>query len=91
MAGVSDHLMSWAQWTEPLKEQFLMRNRWFEQRHMQHLVRRWHDKHRDELLTAWLNGAGVVVWENVFGSWYPWEDGDKHLLKSMHTVQKDLF
>jgi len=67
--------MSWVQSTEPLKERFLMRDHWFEQRHMQHLVRRWHDKHRDELLTAWLNGAGVVVWENVFGSWYPWNDG----------------
>jgi formylglycine-generating enzyme required for sulfatase activity len=88
LAGVSDHLMSWAQSTEPLKDRFLMRNRWFEQRHMQHLVRRWHDKHRDELLTAWLNGAGVVVWENVFGSWYPWNEGDKLLLKSMHSVQK---
>ncbi len=88
LVGVSDHLMSWAQWIAPLKERLLMRNRWFEQRHMQHLVRRWHDRHRDELLTAWLNGAGVVVWENVFGSWYPWDDGDKLLLKSMHKAQK---
>jgi formylglycine-generating enzyme required for sulfatase activity len=88
LAGVRDHLMSWVQSTEPLKERFLMRDHWFEQRHMQHLVRRWHDKHRDELLTAWLNGAGVVVWENVFGSWYPWNDGDKLLLKSMLRVQR---
>ena len=88
LVGVSDHLMSWAQWIAPLKERLLLRNRWFEQRHMQHLVRRWHDRHRDELLTAWLNGAGVVLWENVFGSWYPWDDGDKLLLKSMRRAQK---
>lgn len=88
LAGVSDHLMSWAQWIAPLEERLLMRDHWFEQRHMQNLVRRWHDKHRDELLTAWLNGAGVVIWENVFGSWYPWDDGDKALLKSMHTAQR---
>ena len=88
LGGVRDHLMSWAQSAEPLDQRLLMRNRWFEQRHMQHLVRRWHGKHRDELLTAWLNGAGVVVWENVFGSWYPWNDGDKNLLKSMHKVQR---
>ena len=88
LEGVSDHLMSWAQWVAPLKEQLLMRDHWFEQRHMQNLVRRWHDKHRDELLTAWLNGAGVVMWENVFGSWYPWGDGDKALLKSMHSAQR---
>jgi formylglycine-generating enzyme required for sulfatase activity len=88
LAGVSDHLMSWAQSTEPLRERFLLRDHWFEQRHMQHLVRRWHDRHRDELLTAWLNGAGVVMWENVFGSWYPWDDGDKLLLRSMHRLQR---
>jgi formylglycine-generating enzyme len=88
LAGVSDHLMSWAQWIAPLQERLLMRDHWFEQRHMQNLVRRWHDKHRDELLTAWLNGAGVVMWENVFGSWYPWGDGDKALLKSMHRAQR---
>jgi formylglycine-generating enzyme required for sulfatase activity len=88
LAGVSDHLMSWAQWIAPLEERLLMRDHWFEQRHMQNLVRRWHDKHRDELLTAWLNGAGVVMWENVFGSWYPWGDGDKAMLKSMHSAQR---
>jgi formylglycine-generating enzyme required for sulfatase activity len=88
LVGVSDHLMSWAQWIAPLEERLLMRDHWFEQRHMQNLVRRWHDNHRDELLTAWLNGAGVVMWENVFGSWYPWDDGDKALLKSMHTAQR---
>ncbi|MGD0810884.1 MAG: SUMF1/EgtB/PvdO family nonheme iron enzyme [Acidimicrobiales bacterium] len=88
LTGVSDHLMSWAQWVAPLKERFLMRDHWFEQRHMQHLVRRWHDRHRDELLTAWLNGAGVVMWENVFGSWYPWDEGDKALLKTMHRAQR---
>ncbi|WP_375387105.1 formylglycine-generating enzyme family protein [uncultured Amnibacterium sp.] len=86
LSGLHDHLMSWAQWPERLNERLLLRNKWAKPRQMQHLVRRWHEDHADELFTAWLNGSGVVVWENVFGSWFPWNPTDKATLRSMRSV-----
>jgi len=85
---VANHALSWVQWPKNLDQHVLLRNKWFEPRQMQHLVRRWHESHRDELLTAWINGTGVVVWENVFGSWYPWSLEDKALLGTMRRVQR---
>ncbi|HUB70520.1 MAG TPA: SUMF1/EgtB/PvdO family nonheme iron enzyme [Acidimicrobiales bacterium] len=87
---MDDHLMSWAQWPPEENGPYLLKNRWFEPRHMQLLVRRWHRDHSNELHLAWLNGAGVVVWENVFGSENPWSEKDSSLLRQMRPVQRTL-
>ena len=39
---------------------------------------------------AWLNGVGVVVWENVFGSWVPWSAANQRLLRQMRPVYRHL-
>ncbi|WDZ83780.1 SUMF1/EgtB/PvdO family nonheme iron enzyme [Micromonospora cathayae] len=83
---VFDHQISWVQWPPETPGPHLLRNKWFEPRQMQHLVRRWHRDHTGELHLAWLNGAGVVVWENVFGSWNPWRETDRAMLRAMRTV-----
>jgi formylglycine-generating enzyme len=87
---ISDHLMSWAQWPPEDEAPYVLRNRWFEPRHMQFVVRRWHRDHSNELHLAWLNGAGVVVWENVFGTQNPWSASDRALLRQMRPVQRTL-
>ena len=54
-----------------------MRARWFERRHMLHHTRRWNRDHSDELQSSWMNGAGMLVWDAVFGSWVGWNERDK--------------
>ena len=66
----------------------VIRARWFEQRHMLHHTRRWNRDHTEELQSAWLNGVGVLVWENVFGSWVGWNERDKAVLRAMRPVQQ---
>ena len=80
LSRVRDHHMTWVQWPEHLEVDQVLRNKWFEPRQMQHIVRRWHLSHADELITAWLNGTGIVFWDNVFGSLNPWSAADKALL-----------
>ena len=48
---------------------------------MLHHTRRWNRDHAEELHSAWLNGVGVLVWENVFGAWVGWNERDKALLR----------
>ena len=55
---------------------------------MLHHTRRWNRDHSDELRSAWLNGVGMLVWENVFGSWVGWSERDRALLKAMTAVQR---
>jgi sulfatase modifying factor 1 len=88
LAHIRDHHLSWAQWFSDSSVPGVLRARWFEQRHMLHHTRRWNRDHAAELHSAWLNGVGVLVWENVFGAWVGWNERDKELLRAMLSVQR---
>ena len=88
LTRVHDHHLSWAQWFADSPVPGVLRARWFEQRHMLHHTRRWNRDHSEELRSAWLNGVGMLVWENVFGSWVGWNERDKATLRAMVAVQR---
>lgn len=85
---IEDHHLSWAQWFADSPVPGVLKARWFERRHMQHHVRRWHRDHSRELISAWLNGAGIMVWENVFSAWVGWNARDSATLARMVTWQR---
>jgi len=87
---VVDHHGSWAQGRTFFASEVpgVLRNKWFERRHMMHLIDRWNFDHSAELHTAWMNGTGMMVWENVFGIWLGWSPRDRSLLKSMVRIQR---
>jgi formylglycine-generating enzyme len=88
---VRDHHLSWAQWFADSSVPGVIRARWFEQRHMLHHTRRWNRDHAEELRSAWLNGVGLLVWENVFGSWVGWNERDRATLCWMTALQRSHF
>lgn len=90
LARIEDHQMSWAQWFADSSVPGVLRAKWLERRHILHHTRRWHRSHREELHSAWLNGSGLLVWENVFGVWVGWNEADKALLRSMRPVQREM-
>lgn len=86
--AIPDHHASWAQWFNDSEAPGVLRNKWFERRHMLHMIRRWDLDHSGELHMAWMNGAGVFLWQNIFGSWNGWMDRDKSILRSMLPIQR---
>jgi formylglycine-generating enzyme required for sulfatase activity len=88
LENVHDHHMSWAQWFKDSRVPGVLRDKWFERRHMQHQIRRWDRDHTGELHAAWMNGGGMMVWENVFGSWVGWNARDRSILRAMLQVQR---
>ncbi len=88
LQSVHDHHASWAQWFRDSEVPGVLRNKWFERRHMQHQIKRWDQDHTGELHTAWMNGSGMMVWENVFGSWVGWSARDRSILRSMLPIQR---
>ena len=88
LARIADHEMSWAQWQADSATPGVLRAKWFEPRHMLHQTRRWDRDRTVQLRTAWLNGAGLLVWENVFGSWVGWSPRDRATLASLLAVQR---
>lgn len=87
---IADHTLSWAQWFADSEVPGVLRAHWFERRHMQHHIRRWHRDHSEELRSAWLNGVGMMVWEVVFGVWVGWNERDAATLRRMLPVQRGL-
>ncbi len=88
LAAVAGHAMSWAQWFGDSATPGVLRTTWYERGHVLHHTRRWHRDHSAELHSAWMNGCGVLVWENVFGSWVGWNARDRALLRAMLPVQR---
>ena len=84
---INTHHMSWAQWFADSNAPGVLRNKWFERRHMQHGISRWERDRTKELQTAWMNGSGIMIWENVFGQWVGWNDRDKSILRTMSPIQ----
>lgn len=84
---ISTHHMSWAQWFNDSAVPGVLRNKWIEPRHMQHGISRWTGDKSKELQTAWMNGSGMMIWENVFGQWVGWSPRDCYILKTMYGIQ----
>jgi ribokinase len=85
---IEDHQLSWAQWFADSAVPGVMRARWYEPRHMTHSTRRWNRDHGEELRSSFLNGAGMLVWDAVFGVWVGWNERDKATLRRMLRVQR---
>lgn len=81
------HTLSWAQWFADSEVPGVLKTHWYEPRHIQHHIRRWNRDHAEELQSAWLNGVGMMNWENVFSSWVGWNERDSRTLRRMRPVQ----
>lgn len=85
---VATHHMSWAQGFTDSEAPGVLGNKWLERRHMMHQIHRWRRDHTDELQMAWMNGSGILVWENVFGTWVGWSARDRSIVKAMLPIQR---
>lgn len=85
---VATHHMSWAQHFQDSEAPGVLANKWLERRHIMHQIRRWNRDHTGELHMAWMNGSGMLVWENVFGSWVGWSERDCSILRAMLPIQR---
>jgi formylglycine-generating enzyme required for sulfatase activity len=88
LENLHEHHASWAQGFQYRETIGVLRHKWFERRHMQHQVERWNLDHSDELHAAWMNGSGMMIWENVFGSLVPWCPRDRAMLRAMLPIQR---
>lgn len=68
---------SWGQWLEQPNEPTLLKLRWIEPRHMQYQIRRWDTCRQDEIAAAFFNASGMLIWENIFGTYNPWNSKDR--------------
>lgn len=59
--------------------------------HRSHFISRWSiDSDRDNILKkAIMNGSGLVIWQDIFGSWLPYDDYQKAEVKRWKQIWLD--
>lgn len=77
---------SWAQWSDLGEEPAILRNAWLVPRHRQLTIRRWDTSRRDDIVWSFFNGAGLLLWDNVFGTWNPYDRADRRLAAETGAV-----
>lgn len=91
-AMLSEVQQSWMElpvWYYPFKNAeynevpYIVRSRWLEQRHMVYHLSRWSHEQSNVIQNAWMNGCGVVIWENIFGTVNELSARDRSTLRSM--------
>ncbi len=88
LEDVQTHHLSWAQWFKDSYVPGVYRNKWFERCHMQHAIARLDPDKSALLQTAWMNGSGILIWENIFGQWLGWNERDKSTYRIMSSIQR---
>jgi iron(II)-dependent oxidoreductase len=77
---------SWAQWIDVGQGPSILRHRWQRPRHRQFLIRRWDVSRRADIVYGFFNGAGLLLWDNVFGSWNPYPREDRRLIAETAAI-----
>ena len=88
MERITDHHLGWAQGFKDSEVPGVVRNKWFERRHQLHHVQRWGHDRTAYFQTAFMNGTGTLLWDNVFGSWVGYSQREKSILRSMLPIQR---
>ena len=79
---------SWAQWFEvgDAATPSIYRHRWLVPQHMQLAIRRWDTSRRGDIAYSFFNGSGLILWDNVFGTWNPYTREDRRLIAETAAV-----
>jgi len=79
---------SWAQWFDvgDASTPSIYRHRWIAPRHVQLAIRRWDTSRRGDIEYSFFNGSGLIVWDNVFGTWNPYSRADRRLIAETGAV-----
>ncbi|GMF51616.1 unnamed protein product [Phytophthora fragariaefolia] len=85
-AFLSHNPMSWGYYYGFSHFPPVARPKFLDSRHMVQICARWSLDRTNELLMSFFNGAGYVVWENVWGTWNAMTEREDEITKRMFTI-----
>jgi len=79
---------AWAQWSDIGGPQTpsIFRHRWLLPRHRQFIIRRWDESRKQDIVYSFFNGSGLLLWDNVFGTWNPYSRADRRLIAETGAI-----
>jgi hypothetical protein len=79
---------SWGQEIEPFHYTDLSHQKWLIPTHKQHYIKRMEKNRKRILAHAWINGQGIQLWENIFGTMNLWNATHRQWLRKMNAIWK---
>lgn len=81
---------SWAQWyIVDKKIPSILFQKWLFPSHQMFSIGRWNTSRKDDIVYSFFNATGVLIWDNVFGSWNPYSQEDRILLAQTGELLKN--
>ncbi|MFO7669017.1 MAG: hypothetical protein R6W31_05100, partial [Bacteroidales bacterium] len=77
---------SWGQEINPFHFTDLSHQKWLMPEHKQYYISRMTRNRKPLLAHAWINGQGIQVWENIFGTMNLWSAGHRQWLRKMNAI-----
>jgi iron(II)-dependent oxidoreductase len=95
-ADLSHVRQSWAQWFDvgDAGTPSIYRHRWLVPQHRQLAIRRWDTSRKHDIVYSFFNGSGLILWDNIFGTWNPYSREDRRLIAETAAIidrYHDLF
>jgi len=81
---------SWGQTLTPYKNNGISRVKWLIPEHLQWIIDRWIKDRQNNMAYSWINGQGVLVWENIFGHMNPWNATDRQTLRKINAIYQQF-
>ncbi len=88
LTGKNALTSSWGQEIEPFHYVDLSHQKWIMPEHKQYFIKRMENNRKRLLAHAWINGQGILVWENIFGTMNLWDAKDRQALRKMNAIWK---
>lgn len=77
---------SWGQTLERYNNNGISRVKWLIPEHIQWIIQRWETDRQTNMAYSWVNGQGILVWENVFGHMNYWNSLDRQTLRKINAI-----
>lgn len=77
---------SWGQEIDPFHFTDLSHQKWLMPEHKQYYISRMTKNRKPLLAHAWINGQGIQVWENIFGTMNLWSAEHRQWLRKMNAI-----
>ncbi|HWL84854.1 MAG TPA: SUMF1/EgtB/PvdO family nonheme iron enzyme [Polyangiaceae bacterium] len=88
VADLGRFRQAWAQWSDigDAQTPSIFRHRWLVPQHRQLVIRRWDESRKRDIVYSFFNGSGLLLWDNVFGTWNPYSREDRRLIAETAAI-----
>lgn len=82
---------SWAQTVKPINNQGVLALKWIIPDHLQLRIARGNTDRQDQMAFTWINGQGIIVWENLFGIMNKWNAKDRQTIRRLNPIWQQYY